>query len=775
MKPEQVPCKKCGRPFVSQKVFQQIRTVIREKKLGSFADRYELCQQCRTRAFAEGLLGNNVETVPKVKHVAKRRSEKLEPVKVDPRSGATVFKSQCYSCNSGCDVLVSVKEGRVTKVEGDPSSPVTKGTLCAKGLASRHVLYHPERLTYPMKRMGERGEGKWQRVSWDEALDTAARRFKEIQARYGKYSTALATGTMRGWMWHFYRFGNALGWQRTGPGLAQCATPRNTASTLVTGGLAPECPYYDSTQCMLIWGANPLATFPPKALGIMEARARGAKLIVVDPVLTETSSKADIWLQLRPGTDAALALGMLQVTINEGLYDKQFVKKWCLGFDELKERVQGYPPEKVEQITWVPRGKILEAARTYALSRPASITQALAIDQNADTISTSRSIAMLASITGNIDVHGGNVFTMKTGVPPPNVMTLRQRLTREDHEMRLGSKEYPLLAGEPARSLPSAHNATLWKAILTGRPYPVRAVYCQGNNMALSYANTKMVTEALRSLDFFVVVDLFMTQTSELADLLLPAATWLERDAITPSHQTSYNHIHLQQKVVEVEDCWSDYKILNELAKRLGVGELMFSSEEEYCDYLLKDTGLTFKEFKKRGIVSVPFTYRKYERDGFATPSGRIELYSQGLKDLGFDPLPSYREPTESPFSTPELATEYPLILTTGAREPVFRHSELRNIPVLRQIWPEPRMKINPKTASAMGIKEGDTAIVETLRGSVEAKAWLREDIDPRVVHVPSHWPGKNNVNLITDNEQCAPMIGSAQLRCQLCRVRRAE
>ncbi len=529
---------------------------------------------------------------------------------------------------------------------------------------------------------------------------------------------------------------------------------------------------------MLIWGANPPATWPVKALGMMEARARGAKLIVVDPVLTETSSKADIWLQLRPGTDAALALAMLNVVINEGLYDKGFVEKWCLGFDELRERVQDYPPEKVEALTWVPREKIVEAARTYALTRPASITQVLAIDQNADTISTSRSIAMLASITGNIDVPGGNVFPMKTGVRGGKERALTHLLTKEDHESRLGSKEYPLLAGEPAVEMgtdPTAHNATLWKAILTGKPYPVRALYCQGNNMVISYGNTKMVTEALFSLDFFVVVDLFMTPTSELADILLPAATWLEKNAVSSLYQASYNHIHLKQKVVEIENCWSDYKILNELAKRLGVGELMFNSEEEYCDYLLKDTGMTFEELKKTGTITIPFVYKKYEKDGFGTPSGKIELYSQRLKDLGFDPLPSYREPTESPYSTPELAVQYPLIITTGGRVPVFRHSDLRNIPLLREIVPELKMMINPKTANELGIRDGDQVVVESPRGSMEAKAYLTEGIDPRVVQVPSHWSGRNNVNLITDNQNCAPMVGGTQLRCQLCRVRRAE
>lgn len=778
MEPDQVLCKKCGQPFVSQKISRQISKVVQEKNLEKFGSCFELCQQCRGQTFVEGLLGNDLKVVPKVKHVTKRRSEKLKPVELDPRTGATLYSSQCYICNSGCDTLVYVKEGKVIKVTGNPSSPVTKGTLCPKGLASRHMLYNPGRIKYPMKRAGERGEGKWQRISWDEALTTMAKRVKEIEAKYGKYSFALATGTMRGWMGYFRRFGNAIGRQRTGPGTAQCSLPRRTATTLVTGGVALECPDYGFTSCMLVWAANPPATWPVKALGIMEARSRGAKLIVVDPVLSETASKADIWLNLRPGTDAALALGMLNIIINEGLYDKQFVEKWCFGFDDLKARVQDYPPEKVEKITWIPREKIVEAARTYASTKPACITQVLAIDQNADTISTSRAIATLASITGNIDIPGGNVFPMKTGIRASREASLIDNLTKEDFDSILGGKEYPLLAGEAAVGVgtdPSAHNAALWKAILTGKPYPVRAMYSHGNNMALAYGNTKMVTKALRSLDFFAVSDLFMTPTTELADLLLPAATWLEKTAVSSWYQSSYNHIHLQQKVVEYEECWSDYKILSELAKRFGVGELMFNSEEEYCDYLLEGTGLTFEELKKQGVVTVPFAYKKYEDGGFATPSGKIELFSQKLKDLGFDPLPSYREPTESPFSNPELAKEYPLVLTTGAREPVFRHSELRNIPELKQIWPEPRMKINPKTAEELGINEDDTVIVETLRGSMEVKAWLREDIDPRVVQVPSHWPGKNNVNLIIDNENCAPIVGSTQLRCQLCRVRRGK
>jgi anaerobic selenocysteine-containing dehydrogenase len=669
-----------------------------------------------------------------------------------------------------------VKDGKVVRVEGDPSSPLTKGTLCCKGLASKEMLYHPDRLLYPLRRRGERGEGKWERISWGEALDTIAKRFREIEEKYGEDSIVLATGTSRGWVHYFVRFANAYGKQWMAPGIAQCLYPRITGQILVLGSTATESPHYEQTQCMLIWGSNPTTTNPVQAVGMMEAWSRGAKMIVVNPVFTEAASKADIWLQIRPGTDAALALGMLYVIINEGLYDKKFVDEWCFGFEELKERIEQYSLERVEKIVRVSGSRIREAARMYATIKPASITQRVSIEQNADTISTCRSVAMLAALTGNIDVPGGNLISMAKKVQDRSIDTWSKYLTKEQHEKRLGSKDYPLLAGEACLLQPSAHNYMVWQAILTGKPYPVRAIYCQGNNMLVAYGNSRIVRDALMSLDFFVVADLFMTETAKIADIVLPAATWMERNAVTVNNDTvSINLFHLQQKVVEIAECWTDFKILNELAKRLGFEEKMFPTDEAYCDYVLEPSGMTFEEFKKVGRLSVPYSFRKYEAKGFNTPSGKIQLYDKRLENLGFDPLPSYREPTESPEGTPELAKEYPLIITTGGRVPVFRHSELRNIPILREIVPDLHASIHPETAKTLGINNGDQVIVESPRGSMEAKAYLTEGIAPEVVQIPSHWSGKNNVNLIMDNKNCAPMIGSTQLRCQLCRIRKKE
>lgn len=770
---EKIACSKCGELFISKWAFDRVLRKGKEKNLTALEDSLILCPRCRREVYVQSLIGDRLRRVDVPLNVSERRLEGGR-THMDERTKSMVYKSSCCICNSGCGVNVYVKDGRVTKVEGDPSSPVTKGTLCPKGLASKQLQNHPDRLKYPMRRAGKRGEGKWERISWDEALDTIVNRFREIEERYGKDSIVLAHGTQRGWAGYFIRFANAIGKQWIAPGVAQCAWPRFSAGMLVTGGLALECPDYGHTKCMMIWGANPPATWPAKALGMMEARARGAKMIVVDPVFSESASKADLWLQLRPGTDAALALSMLHVIINEELYDKEFVNRWCVGFKELRERVQQYPPENVEAITWVPKQQIVEAVRMYSTIKPASITQCVAIDQNADTISTARAIATLVAITGNLDLPGGNVFPMSRRTPEDP--EARYLLSDKSHERRLGSKEYPLLAGKAALLTPTAHPPSVWKAILTGKPYPVRALYAHGTNIILSYANSEQVREALMSLDFFVLADLFMTETAALADIVLPAATWMERSSVISSLQTSYRHVHLQQKVVEPEgECWSDYDILNELARRLGFGEHMFKSEGDFGDYMLMGWGITFEEFRRLGILSVSSTYKKYEKGGFKTPSKKVELYSQRLKDLGYDLLPSYREPNLSPVSTPELAKEYPLIITTGGRVPVLRHTEMRNIPRLLEIEPELRAFINPKTARELGIEDGHPILVESPLGGIEAKAYLTEGIHPRVVQVPSQWGGKNNVNRIMNNEYCAPMIGGTQLRCQLCRIRRKE
>ena len=443
----------------------------------------------------------------------------------------------------------------------------------------------------------------------------------------------------------------------------------------------------------------------------------------VDPELREMSSKADVWLQLRPGTDAALALGFINVIITEGLYDTEFVEKWCTGFEELKARAQEYGLDRVEQITWVPKDKIREAARLYATRKPACMMHSVGIEQNADTVSTCLATVILPALTGNLDIPGGNLFSMFQGMRGRDdpAYTLKHLITEEREKRILGSAQYPLLSSNECMLYPTAHNATLWKAMRDGKPYPVKGLYIHGTNLAVNVANSSAVTEALRHLEWIVVVDILMNSTADLADVLLPAETWLERDEVACHIQASTNAIQIGQAVEHRGECRSNYAIMNELAKRLGV-ENMFppESDEPFFDFMLGKTGLTWKILKEKGGHTFPDVYKKYEKKGFNTPSRKVELASSKMKKLGVDPLPTYREPSESPVSTPELAKEFPLIMTTGGRLSMYRHSEGRNIAILKELMPRPLMSIHPTTAKELSIREGDEVIVGLPGGALK-------------------------------------------------------
>jgi len=502
-------------------------------------------------------------------------------------------------------------------------------------------------------------------------------------------------------------------------------------------------------------------------------------------------SKADIWLQVRPGTDGALALGMLNVIINEGLYNKEFVDKWCVGFEELKERVQEYPPERVAEITWIPAEDIENVARIYATTKPACIYCQVANEQSFNSTQTCRAVACLRAITGNLDIKGGNVFNcVASGFSMFGGMWFcgkKWRLPETLEEKRLGAREFPLLSG-PSSSIGVFHWPTLCKAVLTEKPYPIKAMFV-ANNLLLAMPNSREVYKALNKLDFLVVEELFMTPTAELANIVLPSATWLEMDEIV---DRSLNVLSTRRKAIEpVGECWDELKITYEIVNRMG---LKFSiwpelkSYEEYEDFRLTGAGITFADLKKKGYVSTPMEYRKYERDGFKTPSGKVELYSSVFKEFGYDPLPNYVEPMESPISTPELAREYPFILITGGRDIVYRHSMGRNVPWLRELVPDPVTQIHPKTAEELGIKEGDWVWIETPRGEgrIKQKAKLTPGIHPQVVHFMAHWwyPEKpapdhglweSNINVVTSSDPPYEAIcGGCPTRGLLCKIYKA-
>jgi thiosulfate reductase/polysulfide reductase chain A len=704
---------------------------------------------------------------------------------VPPRTA--VLKSVCRSCHGGCGVLLHVKDGRLVKVEGDRESPLNHGRLCPIGTATLDIVYHPARLKYPMRRQGPRGSCQWKRVSWDAALDEIAERLGAIRDTLGPQAIALGTGTGRHHIRWVSRFGHALGtpnWCE--PGFAQCFHPRvNTC--ILTFGDFPVSDYTGGTPpaCIMFWGHNPLNSGPDgeTRFNVREALDANPRIIVVDPLETELARRADIWLRVRPGTDDALALSFLNVIIGEGFYDAPFVDHWTHGFDELRQHVRRFSPEWAEQITWVAADKIRAAARLFARTRPAMLEWGCAIEHTPKCVQTVRALSMLPAVTGNVDVPGGWVFGMHGLGRFPSLI---ENLSPEMSAKRLGSDRFKLLCGEGA-DLPAAHIPTLLQAMREGKPYPVKAFLVFGNNTLTTYANAKLVYESLMKLDFMVCADLFLTPTAELADIVLPAALWTEIDQLAGLPTMAANVVLANQKAVQVGECRSDEEIFVDLARRM---KLPVGTEpvETVLDGQLKsgDTGVTFAELKQKGFVKVPFKYRKFEEAGFRTPTGKIELYSTRFEQMGYAPLPSYEEPPESPVSCPDVAKNYPLVLTTGRRIPYFFNSEHRQIETLRKASRDPMADIHPDTAARYGIKKGDWIWIETRRGRMRQRARINTGIDPRVISAEHGWwfPEKSapdygvwqsNVNLLTDNgPPYDPAMGTYQLRALLCRIAKA-
>jgi anaerobic selenocysteine-containing dehydrogenase len=700
---------------------------------------------------------------------------------VERQSNDQEVRTTCPNCTSACSILVQLREGKPIIIKGDPEGSLNKGFICPKGAASLELSYHPDRLKHPLKRVGERGNGKFQTISWDEALNIVADKLTQSKKKYGAESVAFIRGAARGWQDTYAgRFANVFGTPNIASQGSVCFRPRYNAD-IVTTGYFPIPDWEGQPTCIVLWGRNPVENYGWEQNRIHEIIKKDTKLVIIDVRKTKLGKvEPDLRIQPRPGSDLALALGMINVIIDEGLYDKDFVDNWTIGFDELKAHVQKYPPEKVENITWVSAETIRRVARLYATSKPAILLIGNACEQGINGFQTCRAAAILQAITGNLGIPGGEMNWKRaesmSSSSPEFSKTARLPASMRGKKVDANYGLCRLFGGVVPQSI--------IKALVTKEPYPIRVLYCHATNLLLVDPNAQEVYLALKEkLDFLVVADLFMTPTAALADIVLPVSSYLEFDCIhhlAPQYQVC----QVMQKVTEVGECWSDWKIFNELAKRIeGMEDYCWPNEEEFLNALVKPAGLTFEEFRKVEAVFGVKKYRFYEKDGFATPSKKVELYSNQLKEWGFDPLPRFYEPPETPYSDPDLAKKYPLILTSRKLHN-YQHSTGRQIGSLRFLHPEPITEINTKTASELGIKDGDWVYIETKRGRIRQKASLTDAIDPRVVMVDYGWwfPEKgaseqygwaeSNINILTDNNPPYDVQGgSTRLRFFLCKV----
>jgi anaerobic selenocysteine-containing dehydrogenase len=698
-----------------------------------------------------------------------------------------VVRSSCRGCHGVCQVLVHMEGDRVVRVAGDPDSSTSLGYICPKGSAAPEILYHKDRLTHPLKRAGKRGENKWERVSWDEAVSEITERFDRVRRESGTEYVAMAQGTGRPYTEYTTRFADAFGTPNfVSPG-HNCFIPRVIASSITAGAL-PVADIYGfggkMPACVMNWGCNHTETGAADGMcGAMFKRAakQAKKVIVVDPRRIGLAENADYWLQLRPGSECALALAMINVIIGEDLYDHEFVEKYGFGFDRLAGHVRPFTPEWAESITRVNAPLIRDAARTFATTKPACIQWGNGIDMSTNAFQTARAFLILMGITGNIDVPGGNVFW----VPPKEIRPKSHKLTNikgGGGQFISAEKKATVISGNRFRFTPDCHPPTFWKSVITGEPYRARAIWIVGSNPLVTGTQGLTVERALKDyMEYTVVSDLFMTPTAQLADLVLPAAHWLEQDDVVFMHEVWC--VMTRKKLAQIGEVRDDRDVILEVAHRLGLNDAFpWPDRYAYLDWLCEGTGMRFEEFKEKDFVMGEMRYRKYEEQRFGTPSGKFEFYSNVMERAGRQPLPVYVEPPLSPVSTPDLARDYPLILMTGTKGLHYFHSELHQIDSLRKRHPDPLVEINSETADRLGIADGDWVSVESPHAKVRLKAKLFDGIAPDVVNAEHAWwypeaapPDyrwkESCVNLLFGDDHFDPDTGAEPLKCYMCRV----
>ncbi|MBL7177298.1 MAG: molybdopterin-dependent oxidoreductase [Desulfobacteraceae bacterium] len=679
----------------------------------------------------------------------------------DPHE-VTMVNTVCNMCTNHCGINLYVQDGKVVNVDGLPEHPLHR--LCVKPGAIPEFVHHRDRLTDPLKKEN----GKFRKISWDEAFGFIADKLNHIKKNYGAQAVDIHTGNP--WIATqtekvIRRFADVYGTPNYTSGGGYCFLAKVIASALTVGGLI--APYTaEGAKCMLIWGKNPTETFASEIDVINSNLITGSKLIVVDPKSTSLAKHAHIHAQVRPGTDCALALGLLHVIINENIYDVDFVNEWTIGFNELVDQVKAYTPEKVEEITWVPATTVRKTARMYAATKPACTSLGVSMDHSSNGIQAIRAISVLCAITGNLDVKGGSIIC-NPGIVQKNLRIV-DRIVKE----KPVGDAYPLFR----RFTTETHVIPLIDAMVTEEPYPIKGFLCVGCNPAVSWPNHNKFKKGISNLDLFVVVDIFMTPTARMADIVLPGTTPYEREDIRDAYHTHESislFVKTNKAIEPIGNSMTDWKIWADLGKRMGYQEYFpWNSTRQLMADLLEPTGLSLEQLEENpgGIVYMEKEYQRYLRDGFNTPSKKVEIYSKELKRLGYEPLPTFHEPLESPFSRTDLAKEYPLVFTTGARSRAYLHSGYRNIRKLRKLCPDPLVDIHPETAKNLGIVNRDKVTVESPRGRIRILTNVTEDVHPKVVSIQMGW-SKANANVLTDDKRQDPVSGFPELRAGLCRI----
>jgi anaerobic selenocysteine-containing dehydrogenase len=790
---------------------------------------------------------------------------------------STEVATYCPLCVSRCGARATVRDGSFS-LDRDPSHPTGK-VLCVKGREAPAIAAHPDRLQHPMRRTTPKGSADpgWERISWEQALGTVADRLRGLARDHGPESVVFSsvspsTSPIVDCIDWIQRLQRAFGSPNFVGAMELCGWGRYLASTYTYGASVPGeyMPDLDRAECILFWGYNPAVSRLAHATATRAALLRGAKLIVVDPRRAGLAAKADSWLRVRPGTDAALALALINVMIEHAWYDEAFVRRWTSApllvradtgrflragdlpgdgdpghyvawdtvsgqpvtldpgggggevddpgrlalagavdvatldgavtcrpaFDLLAEHCRAFPPTVAAEITGVAAGDIEQAARVLWEHRPVAYYTWSGLEQHSGTTQIVRAVNVLYALTGCIDAPGGNVLFTPV---PTNPIAGAELLDPTQAGKAIGLSARPL--GPPRFGHVTGED--FYAAALDGHPYRPRGLVSFGSNLLMAHGDSAHGRDALQALEFHVHLDLFMSPTAEQADIVLPVTGAFEAEGLKVGFEISQDAQSLVQLraplVPPVGEARSDIDIIFDLATRLGLDEKFFGGDVDAgLEFQLEPSGVTLDQLRAEPAgVRLPLEtrHRKYAAAGddglpagFATPTGRIELYVEDFLDIGQPPLPTFTEPALSPRSRPDLAKGFPLVLTCN--KPLhFCETQHRQIASLRRHVPDPKVELHPDTAAEREIAEGDWVEISTPKGAVRARAELNDTLDPGVVSGQHGWfapceelglpgfppfgPGSANLNLVLSQTPSDPISASSPLRAQMCEIAR--
>lgn len=682
-----------------------------------------------------------------------------------------VVKTSCSTCGSCCEVDTYVEDGKLVSVEGARNTPMQSGGMCAKGAAAKQYVYNKDRILYPMKRVGKKGEGKFERISWEEAYEMIAENLLRIRKESGPESVVFYAGYPKWYRPALLRLANAFGSPNYCTESSTCFQAAALAwRSLYGNGICG--PDMKNAKTLLVWSSNLYHSNTPMSGTYQGLKKRGVKIIVVDPRHSVTAHDADIHLQLIPGTDGALALSMAQVILEEGLYDKEFVENYVYGFEEYREYVQNFVPEEAEKITGVPAAQVRLAARTYAGNGPASVMfSASPIVHHINGVQNYRAVFSLIAITGNYDVEGGN----RTQPGPSSLANEFGRVRRFDGIEAIGQKEFPVWFD---LSCDEAQCTKLADYILEEKPYPIKAVFAMGLNHRM-WPQPEHLQRALEKLDFYVNVELFMSESSNAADLVLPACTSYEREEV---HVGKGGRFYLSNRAIEpVGEAKNDIEIIIDLLKKMGLkDEALENGYDAYMQHILEPSGLTLEELKNhpqgmQGKNLFPPAVKTYEAAPLHTPSGKVELKSLVLERYreshGYEGLPVYHDYRAE---TKIDRNQYPLILSTGNRKPQFFHARVYRMAWLSNIEKATLVEIHPEDGEKYHIKDGATVKVVSPSGEMVGIAAYTIAGKPGVVNI-YHGNPKGDANELIGKDYLDPISGFPGYRSYFCRIERVE